>query len=155
MAEGGLTEALARALLYVRIPAGGPDERGFAAIRRLRRDHPSARQLTLAAFKALVRDQYFMLLIDEAAALAALPKLLPDAMDERRDAFAMLREVLEARGPLGRGFRRPPIARGRDFRRRGKSGARYPRRPPPTLISQEPPCPSPTSPPSCLTAARA
>jgi hypothetical protein len=42
-----------------------------------------------------------MLLIDEPAALAAIPGLLPDDIEERRNAFAALREVLEARGPLG------------------------------------------------------
>ena len=59
-----------------------------------------SRQLTLAAFKALIREQYFMLLIDEEAALAAIPGLLPEAIEDRRAAFATLREVLEARGAL-------------------------------------------------------
>ena len=48
----------------------------------------------MPAFKALVREQYFMLLIDEEAALAAIPGLLPESIDDRRAAFATLREVL-------------------------------------------------------------
>ncbi|MCA1408924.1 DUF3141 domain-containing protein [Ensifer sp. IC3342] len=100
MGEGGLREALARALLFVGMARGGADERGFEAIRRLRRAHQSAKQLTLAEFKALMRAQYFMLLIDEEAALGALPRLLPEGSVERRAAFAALREVLEAPGPL-------------------------------------------------------
>ena len=101
MTKGGLREALVRALLYVGMTAGGADERGFEAIRRMRRANADARQLALADFKALLREQYFMLLIDEPAALAAIPRLLPDDIEERRTAFAALREVLEARGPLG------------------------------------------------------
>jgi hypothetical protein len=44
----------------------------------------------------LVREQFFMLLLDREAALAASPKLLPDNMDERRKAFAAIRDVLSA-----------------------------------------------------------
>ncbi|WP_457580462.1 DUF3141 domain-containing protein [Ensifer canadensis] len=100
MAEGGTCEGLATALIFVGLARGGPDERGFEAVRRLRLAHPAAKQLNLAAFKAVMREQYFMLLIDENAALAALPKLLPEDIDERRAAFTALREVLEASGAL-------------------------------------------------------
>ncbi|APG91584.1 DUF3141 domain-containing protein [Sinorhizobium americanum] len=100
IAEGGLREALARALLFVGKARGGADERGFEAIRRLRRAHPTASQLTLPQFKALLRKQYFILLIDEEAALAAIPRLLPEDLDERRSAFKVLREVLEASGAI-------------------------------------------------------
>ena len=47
-----------------------------------------------------------MLLIDEEAALAAIPGLLPDAVEERRAAFATLREVLEAQRRADRRRRR-------------------------------------------------
>ncbi|AUX76825.1 DUF3141 domain-containing protein [Sinorhizobium fredii] len=100
IAEGGLREALARALLFVGKARDGADERGFEAIRRLRRAHPTASQLTLPQFKALLRKQYFILLIDEEAALAAIPKLLPEDLDERHSAFNVLREVLEASGAI-------------------------------------------------------
>ena len=59
-------------------------------------------QMTLAEFKALIREQYYMLMIDEEAALAAIPGLLPDSVDERRAGFATLREVLGASGALER-----------------------------------------------------
>jgi hypothetical protein len=42
-----------------------------------------------------------MLKIDEEAALAAIPGLLSESMDERRSGFATLREVLSASGALG------------------------------------------------------
>jgi hypothetical protein len=60
----------------------------------------SARKMTLAEFKAMVREQFFMLLIDEEAALAAIPDLLPKELDTRRKAFGMLREVLSAAGEI-------------------------------------------------------
>ena len=41
-----------------------------------------------------------MLLIDEEAALAAIPGLLPESADERRAGFETLREVLSASGAL-------------------------------------------------------
>jgi hypothetical protein len=49
-------------------------------------------------FKALVREQYFMLLIDPEAAIGALPTLLPDDMEARGKALALIRQVLAARG---------------------------------------------------------
>ena len=68
--------------------------------RRIRSVEPAAREMTLPEFKALIREQYFLLLIDEEAALAAIPKLLPEDPRECSAAFAKLLEVLEARGQL-------------------------------------------------------
>ena len=83
----------------MRTAHGSVDERGFAAIRRLRaRDE--WRRLTLAEFKALVREQYFMLLIDEDATLAAIPDLLPSDHQVRRRAFVTLHQILSASGAV-------------------------------------------------------
>jgi hypothetical protein len=71
------------------------DERSLEALRSLRRSDTGAR-LTLPEFKMLVREQFFMLLLDREAALAAIPKLLPESADDRRLAFAAIREVLSA-----------------------------------------------------------
>ncbi|HET9067312.1 MAG TPA: DUF3141 domain-containing protein [Amaricoccus sp.] len=101
MTRGGLPEALARALLWIGMARTRVDERGFAAITRLRKAHPASRRLRLAAFKALVREQYLMLVVDEEAALAAIPALMPEAVETRREAFAALREVVEASGAPG------------------------------------------------------
>ncbi len=97
---GGPVEALVRAMVYVGMARGGADERGFEALRRMRRAQSGAQTMSLAEFKAMVREQYFMLLIDEEAALAALPDLLPTDAERRHEAFAMLREVLGAPGAL-------------------------------------------------------
>jgi hypothetical protein len=75
------------------------DERSIEALRQVRRDHGGAR-LTLPEFKMLVREQFFMLLLDQEAALAAIPKLLPEDVDQRRAVFAAMREVLSASGEI-------------------------------------------------------
>jgi len=56
--------------------------------------------MTLSEFKALVREQFFLLLLDEEAALAAIPKMLPESIDERRRALAGINEVLTATGEI-------------------------------------------------------
>jgi hypothetical protein len=57
-------------------------------------------RLTVPEFKKMVREQYFMLLIDTEASLAAIPDLLPRDIDARRKAFAAIRKVLSARGEI-------------------------------------------------------
>jgi hypothetical protein len=56
--------------------------------------------LSLPEFKQVVREQYYMLLIDETAALAAIRSLLPQNIDDRKSALSMLRMVLSARGEV-------------------------------------------------------
>jgi hypothetical protein len=99
MTRGGLRECLVRAMLYVGMPRGGVDERGVEALRRAR-PSPGTARMTLSEFKAMVREQYFMLLIDQEAALAAIPALLPSDLEERRKGLALLQEVLTAAGEL-------------------------------------------------------
>jgi hypothetical protein len=94
---GGLREASIRALLYVGMTRDSVDERGFEAVRRIRKAHAG---LPLADFKALVREQFNMLLIDPEAALAALPSMLPPDAETRREAFELVKQVLGARGEL-------------------------------------------------------
>jgi len=100
MEKGGLREALTRAMIFVGLARGGVDERGAEALRRAHVTADGSPPLTLAAFKAMVREQYFMLLIDQDAALAAIPGLLPQDPAQRLEAFATLSEILGARGGL-------------------------------------------------------
>lgn len=93
--EGGLREAAIRALLYVGSARGMVDERSIEALRRVRHDQAGSR-LTLPEFKMLVREQFFMLLLDREGALAAIPKMLPDDANQRRAAIDAVREVLSA-----------------------------------------------------------
>jgi hypothetical protein len=97
---GSLLECAVRGLLYVGMAGGGPDPRAFEAIRRIRQDYPEASQLTLADFKAMVRDQYFMLLIDSEGAIAAIPALLPPDADLRHKACEAIKRVLSAPGEV-------------------------------------------------------
>ena len=97
--EGGLREAAIRGLLYAGSARGMVDERSLEGLRSLRRHDRNAR-ITLPEFKMLVREQFFMLLLDQEAALAAIPELLPENANERRVAFAAIREVLSASAEL-------------------------------------------------------
>jgi hypothetical protein len=99
METGGLRESWIRALLYVGMTRGMCDERSLEELRRLRKDDAASR-LTLAEFKSLVREQFFMLLLDQNASLAAIPKMLPEDMDRRRAAVAAIRDVLSAAGKI-------------------------------------------------------
>ena len=54
--------------------------------------------MTLEGFKALVREQYLMLLLDEETALRAIPGLTPEPVEKRRETLAALRSVIEASG---------------------------------------------------------
>jgi hypothetical protein len=94
---GGLREAVIRGLLYVGLARGAVDERGFEALRRIRRTHGD---MPLPAFKALVREQFYMLLIDTEAALAAIPSMLPADVETRRKAFDLIRQIMTAQGEL-------------------------------------------------------
>ena len=94
---GGLREATVRALIYVGLGRGSVDERGFETVRRLRGKYG---EMPLSEFKALVRDQYFMLLIDKDASLAAIPSMLPSEAGTRSQAFDIIKEVMAAVGKL-------------------------------------------------------
>ena len=97
---GGLAEAGVRALVYVRLPVRWVDERGFAALRALQKSSPAGKRMTLAQFKQMLREQFLLLRMDEARAVAALPGLLPVDAAVRRRTLEALRTVLTAAGPL-------------------------------------------------------
>ncbi len=97
--SGGLRECSIRALLYVGMTRGMFDERSLEALRRMRREDEASR-ITLSQFKTLVREQFFMLILDQEASLAAIPKMLPENMELRRNAIAAIREVLSAVGEI-------------------------------------------------------
>ena len=100
MSVGGLRAATVRALLYIGKARGAVDERSFAVVRRLRGDPNLAPSTSLAEFKALVREQFYLLLIDQEAALAAIPKMLPEDAATRRLALDAIKRVLTAFGPF-------------------------------------------------------
>jgi hypothetical protein len=98
--QGGLLEAAVRALIYVRLPEGKVDERGFAALMQISSELPPAKRVGFARFKEIVREQFLTLFLDQERAIAAIPKLLPDDRGECEEALALVRRVLAARGAL-------------------------------------------------------
>lgn len=100
MDQGGPREAAIRALVYVRMPEKAADERAFEMLRRIRAKHGAKK--TLAEFKQDVREQYFMLRLDEKRAVALIPKLLKGHENEWPKLLAVVREVATAGGPLGK-----------------------------------------------------
>ncbi|OPY84759.1 MAG: Alpha/beta hydrolase family protein [Smithella sp. PtaU1.Bin162] len=99
LAKGGLPEAAIRSLIYVDMAEAGVDERNFEALRRIRAKHVD---VALEEFKCLIREQFFTLLLDRDAALAAIPAMLPADADTRTKTLAEIREIVSAAGePVG------------------------------------------------------
>ena len=73
VSDGGLREATVRALLYVGMTRGAVDERAFETIRRIRQSKDLT-PLPISGFKELVREQYFMLLIEPSPRLPLSPR---------------------------------------------------------------------------------
>ena len=97
---GGLPQAVLRALIYVRMPQGSVDERGFAALQAIRAMQPVNDRMSMADLKACLKEQYLLVRLDEERAVRAIPRLLPDSEHARRTALDALLQVLGARGAL-------------------------------------------------------
>jgi pimeloyl-ACP methyl ester carboxylesterase len=95
IAVGGLREAVIRGLLYVGMARAAVDERGFEAVRRIRQAHGD---IPLSDFKATVREQFNMLLVDPEVALAAIPSMLTVDAETRQKAIGLIKQALSARG---------------------------------------------------------
>jgi Protein of unknown function (DUF3141) len=100
IAEGGLIEAATRALIYIRLPEGSIDERGFAAIKEIGAELPPAERIGYVRFKELVKEQFLIVLLQEERAVEALPKMLHGDRRRCEEVLAMLHRVLAARGAL-------------------------------------------------------
>ncbi len=100
IASGGLAEAMLRGLIYILRAEKRFDERSAAVIEAMRAAQPREARLSIPEFRALVRDQAQLLRMDEARAIAAIPAMLPPDAGPRSKAFAALREVVLAQGPL-------------------------------------------------------
>jgi pimeloyl-ACP methyl ester carboxylesterase len=117
MEVGSPLEAVVRALVYIAKGQKSVDARSFEVLRRILKEYPN---ITLARYKAVVREQWAMLSIDERAALEALPKLLPSDPAKRRAMFEKIREIRTAAGELEGEAKR----RFEQIRRLFESGAR-------------------------------
>jgi hypothetical protein len=94
--EGGVEEAVLRSLVYLRLAGSGVDERAFSVLNSMRETIGGGDPLH--AFKLKLREQFFAHVLDEKAALAAIPAMLPADATERKKAFDMVRKVIEATG---------------------------------------------------------
>ena len=90
-----MREAVIRGLIYAGMGRAAVDERGFETVRRIRGAHGD---MPLSMFKALVREQFNMLLLDQNAALAAIPSMLPPDAADPAAAFELVKQVLARAG---------------------------------------------------------
>ncbi|WP_136064207.1 DUF3141 domain-containing protein [Modicisalibacter radicis] len=99
IAEGDSHHAVMRALIFVLGGAPSTDERNFQRLKETRAQIEP--DIDLTAFKALVREQFFILKLDSLAALEALPRLLEGQNAQAIDAhLAHIEHVVEASAPL-------------------------------------------------------
>jgi hypothetical protein len=97
---GHLEEAVLRSLIYIRLPEGSMDERGFETLKIIRASRPIDKRHSLPQIKGIVKDQFLLVLLDEDRAINTLPALLGDNAKERGEALDALHKVLAARGAL-------------------------------------------------------
>jgi pimeloyl-ACP methyl ester carboxylesterase len=97
IAEGNAIDAAARVLVYVGKAQHRIDKSTFDALRKLLLAHP---EVSLTEFKAVVREQWAILAVDERAAIEALPQLLPADAAARRAFSDFLQATVAATGKL-------------------------------------------------------
>ncbi len=93
---GGFDEALTRAVLYVRTADRALDQRCALAL-NVARQH--LMRLSLAEFKVLVRNQFFVLQLEPERAIEALPSLVPE-VEARKKLLKQVRAIASAGDPL-------------------------------------------------------
>ena len=108
MEQGGTREAAVRILLYAGSDESRVDTRGFRMAEQVRDKSLGGEPLPGPQRRELFKEQFFLLLIDEAAALAALPRMLPAG--KRAAILEAVRKILSAKGPLSE-ERRARLAR--------------------------------------------
>jgi len=62
--------------------------------------------MTMGEAKQTFKEQFLLVLLDEARAIGAIPKLLPKRMEERREILNTVQRVIAARGALSEEGRR-------------------------------------------------
>jgi pimeloyl-ACP methyl ester carboxylesterase len=98
--QGGLEEALLRALIYVRQPDGAFDERAYRMLKSIRQSRKTNERLGLPQFKQMLREQFHLLSLDEERAIEALPELVKGEEPAAAAALEALGRVAAAPGPL-------------------------------------------------------
>ena len=99
MRQGGIREAAIRSLLYLAGPDVAADERMFAVLQQIRAEH--GYDIPLSELKAIIREQFFMLLVDEDEAVATIRDLArqePARIPKAADALSRLATATGAVG---------------------------------------------------------
>ncbi len=81
LGEGGLPAAALRILLYFARKRTAHYAQRFRLAERALKHLPAVAQLSPRTLRAILREQSLMLSVDESAAMAALPQMVPDAED--------------------------------------------------------------------------
>jgi protein-disulfide isomerase-like protein with CxxC motif len=75
----------------------GVDERAFNALREIRAGNSG---MKLDEFKRVLREQYFALLLDRDAAVAAIPAMLPADAEVRAKVLEAIQHTVNAAGKV-------------------------------------------------------
>jgi hypothetical protein len=97
IAQGSPRDAVLRCLGYIGMGGAGVDERAFNQLVQMRTRYGD---MSLEEFKCAVRDQYFSLLLDEEAAIEAIPSMLPADADARKKLLRDIHHIVDAAGDL-------------------------------------------------------
>jgi hypothetical protein len=104
--EGGLAEAVLRAVAYVRAAEDGIDERIFAVMQQIYAELPAEERVAPAELKAIMAEQRALVRRNAKRALMTLPALLSDSEARRDQALAIVHRMVTACDPLSAEGRR-------------------------------------------------
>lgn len=98
--QGGPREAIIRSIIYVRLPENSPDERGFEMLNRIRKTY--ATDMSMAELKNLIREQFFVILIDEKKAIESIPLFIKGNEDKADQMLDLIHKTVTAKGALSK-----------------------------------------------------
>jgi hypothetical protein len=99
---GSIETGFMRLLIYVASGNGVIDERPFNGIRRLMQELGLDKKINLQQLKETIKQQTYLVRMNEQRALTGLLRLLP-TRTERLRALTLTRELLELSGPINSG----------------------------------------------------
>jgi len=99
ISTGTLEDAVVRALIYIRLPDGTVDERGFQVIKEIRTSRPDIAS-SPAQLKQAMRDQFLLVYRDQERAIEALPGLVGSDPLKRQATMDIVRRILAGGGGM-------------------------------------------------------
>lgn len=97
--QGNPETGFLRLLIYVASGSGVVDDRPFHGMQRVMRELGLDKTISVQQLKQSIRQQTFLVRMDEERALTSLNKLLPD-QDAKERALKLARELLVLGGPI-------------------------------------------------------